>query len=48
MEIKKSYRKLSMEYHSDKNRAPGAEQRNWKAHDIHSDHKKKQIYDQHR
>ena len=47
-EIKKSYRKLALKFHPDKNQSAGAEERFkeiGEAYDVLSDSKKKQIYD---
>lgn len=47
-EIKKAFRKLSMEYHPDRNRSPGATERFSKmaaAYDVLSDPKKRELYD---
>ena len=47
-EIKKSYRKLALKFHPDKNQTAGAEERFkeiGEAYDVLSDSKKKQIYD---
>ncbi|EEB17113.1 conserved hypothetical protein [Pediculus humanus corporis] len=48
-EIKKSYRKLALRYHPDKNKSPGAEEKFKEvaeAYEVLSDKKKRDIYDQ--
>lgn len=49
-DIKKAYRKLSMEYHPDKNKAPDAEERFKeiaRAYKVLSDEEQREIYDRH-